>query len=80
MYSPTLTEILDSKDTIAKQLKALKKYKDRPDVIEYIDFQMHRNDDYSPWIEDNINKYFYGLPIKRVRTTASVREYKPRLG
>lgn len=73
----SVKEIVDSEKYIYNQLKALKKERHRKDVQDYIYRQMHRNDSYSPWIEDNINKYYFGLPIKKVRKPDCVKYHWP---
>lgn len=73
----SVREIIDSEKYIYNQLRALKREKDRKDIQEYIQKQLNRDDEYSPWIEDNINKYYFGLPIKRVRKPDCVKYYWP---
>ena len=70
--SKEVKKILDSKDNIVDQLKELRKYRYKKEVIEYIDRLIYgnQNDDYDSeckYILYCIVKYFFELDVNEVK-------------
>lgn len=55
---PVVKNLLKQKNDIAEQLKLLSKYRDIPEVQEYIDY-ISKEDSATPYVLYLIDKYYY---------------------